>query len=200
VGIGAIGGPLRQAASVKAAAAARNKQWAFIALSLARRRNKTKHAIVRSERQGRRHRRRHDDRIGFGALEENTMIRSLVLALPLVLVAASAADIDCNNAMDQNSMNMCADKDYRAADKKLNDVYGKLMAALDDATKAKLKTAQRAWIQHRDTECTFETAENEGGSIHPLVYAGCLTRLTDARTKKLQSYFTCWKNADKCGQ
>jgi uncharacterized protein YecT (DUF1311 family) len=128
------------------------------------------------------------------------MIRSLILALPLVLVAAPAADIDCNNAMDQNTMNMCADKDYQAADKKLNDVYGKVMAALDDAGyKAKLKTAQRAWIQYRDTECTFEVAENEGGSIYPLVYSGCLTRLTNARTKELQTYLDCFKDADKCG-
>ena len=129
------------------------------------------------------------------------MIRSLILALPLVLFAASAADIDCNKAMDQNTMNMCADKDYQAADRKLNDIYRKVTTALDDAKlQAKLKTAQRAWIQYRDTECTFEVAENEGGSIYPLVYSGCLTRLTNARTKELQTYFTCWKNADKCGE
>ena len=128
------------------------------------------------------------------------MIRSLLLALPLVLFAASAADRDCNNPMDQSTMNICADKDYRAADKKLNDVYSKVMTALDDAGyRAKLKTAQRAWIQYRDTECTFEVAENEGGSIYPLVYAGCLTRLTGARTKELQAYLACFKDADKCG-
>jgi uncharacterized protein YecT (DUF1311 family) len=128
-------------------------------------------------------------------------MRSLILALPLVLVAATAADIDCNNAMDQNSMNMCADKDYQAADKKLNDIYRKVTTALDDAKlQAKLKTAQRAWIQYRDTECTFEVAENEGGSIYPLVYSGCLTRLTNARTKELQTYLDCFKNADKCGE
>ena len=129
------------------------------------------------------------------------MIRSLILALPLVVFAASAADIDCNKAMDQTSMNMCADKDYQAADKKLNDIYRKVTTALDDAKlQAKLKTAQRAWIQYRDTECIFEVAENEGGSIYPLVYSGCLTRLTNARTKELQNYLTCWRNADKCGE
>lgn len=127
------------------------------------------------------------------------MIRSTILAIPLVLVAASAADIDCNNAMDQSTMNMCADKDYQAADKKLNEIYGKLMTALDDAKyKAKLKAAEKAWIQYRDAECTFEVAENEGGSIYPLVYAGCATRLTDVHAKELQTYLSCWKNADKC--
>jgi uncharacterized protein YecT (DUF1311 family) len=133
------------------------------------------------------------------------MIRSFVLAIPLVLLAASAAAgdadaIDCNNAMTQNDMNICADKDYQAADKKLNDVYRKVAAALDDANyKAKLKSAEKAWIQYRDTECTFEVAQNEGGTIYPMEYSGCITRLTGARTKELQAYLACFKDAEKCG-
>jgi uncharacterized protein YecT (DUF1311 family) len=128
------------------------------------------------------------------------MIRSLILALPLVIFAASAADINCAKAITQTDMNMCADKEYQAADKKLNDIYRQLTAALDDAQlQAKLKVAQRAWIQYRDTECTFEVVENEGGSIYPMEYSGCTTRLTNARTKELQSYLACFKDAEKCG-
>ncbi len=132
------------------------------------------------------------------------MFRSLIIAIPLILFTASAtageADgIDCNHAITQIDMDMCAHKDYQAADKKLNDVYRAVMAALDDAGyQAKLKTAQRAWIQFRDTECTFEVAQNEGGTIYPMVYTGCVTKLTEARTKELQAYLACWKNADKC--
>jgi len=133
------------------------------------------------------------------------MFRLLILAIPLVFLAAPAAaaggwdKVDCKNPQDQSSMNYCADQDYRAADKKLNAVYQKVMAALDDdGYKTKLKAAERAWMTFRDTECTFETAENEGGSIHPLVYSGCETRLTDERTKALQSYLACFKDADTC--
>ena len=119
------------------------------------------------------------------------MFRSLLLAMPLVLLAASATagdtdDIDCKNAMVQHDMNICADRDYQAADKKLNAVYAKVSA--DEEGKDKLKTAQRAWIVFRDAECTFETAESEGGSIHPLEYSMCLTALTKARTKQLGDY------------
>lgn len=133
------------------------------------------------------------------------MFRSLMIAIPLVLFAAPALagdadDIDCNKAMTQIDMDMCANRDYQAADKKLNDVYRKLMAALDDkGYQAKLKTAERAWIQYRDTECTFEVAQNEGGTIYPMAYSGCVTKLTDARTKELQDYLVCWKDAAKCG-
>ena len=125
------------------------------------------------------------------------MIRSLILALPLVAFAASAADIDCNKAITQTDMNMCADKDYQAADKKLNDIYRKVMAA--EEGKDELKAAQRAWIVFRDAECTFETAGSEGGSIHPMEYSMCLTKLTKARTKELGAYFACDKSMKLCG-
>ena len=131
------------------------------------------------------------------------MLRTIIVAGALALLAgpAMADDLNCKNPQDQQSMNFCAEKDYQAADKKLNAVYQKIMTALDDdGYKTKLKAAERAWMTFRDTQCTFETAENEGGSIHPMVYSGCEARLTNARTKELQEYLTCWKDADKCGQ
>jgi uncharacterized protein YecT (DUF1311 family) len=124
----------------------------------------------------------------------------LFIAAALLAVPALAADAGCDDAKSQSEMNICADQAYRAADAKLNAAYAKLMGALgNDGFKTKLKAAQRAWVQFRDTECTYETADNEGGSIHPMVYAGCLTRLTTARTKELDALLVCWKDAEKCG-
>jgi uncharacterized protein YecT (DUF1311 family) len=109
----------------------------------------------------------------------------------LLLITPALADeadgIDCNNAMTQQDMNICADKDYRAADAVLNATYRKAMAGLDDRSKDLLRAAQRNWIKFRDTECTYESAQNEGGSIYPLVYAGCLTTLTNERTRQLKA-------------
>jgi uncharacterized protein YecT (DUF1311 family) len=120
---------------------------------------------------------------------------ALVFAAP-----ALAQDYDCQNALSQSAMNICADRDYRAADAKLNAAYAKLMAVTgDDGFKAKLRVAQRAWLSFRDSQCTYETADNEGGSIHPMVYAGCLTRLTKDRTKALNALAACQKDAEKCG-
>jgi uncharacterized protein YecT (DUF1311 family) len=112
---------------------------------------------------------------------------------------AEAGSPECRNPMDQHTMNLCAGEEFDAADKELNEVYTRLLAAMDDeGYRAKLKVAQRNWIQFRDNECTFETADNEGGSIHPMVYTGCLTRLTRERTRALQAHLTCWQNADRC--
>jgi uncharacterized protein YecT (DUF1311 family) len=115
----------------------------------------------------------------------------IAAALPLLLAGAPAraddADgIDCNNAMAQNDMNICADKDYRQADAALNRTYKETLKGEDAHTADLLRKAQRAWIAFRDAECVYQNAENEGGSIYPMVYAGCLTRLTKLRTQQLK--------------
>ena len=127
------------------------------------------------------------------------MIRVMFLAVSFVVfsAAALAGDVDCSKAMTQMDMDFCAGKDYQAADKKLNDVYRKVSA--DEEGKDKLKAAQRAWIVFRDAECTFETAASEGGSIQPMEYSMCLTKLTKARTKELSAYFACDKSMTLCG-
>jgi uncharacterized protein YecT (DUF1311 family) len=121
------------------------------------------------------------------------MIAAVLMAVP------SLADdtIDCKNALTQFDMNQCAEKDYQAADKKLNEVYKKVVA-VQEGDAAKLKAAQRAWIGFRDAQCTFETADSEGGSIQPLEYSMCLTKLTAARAKQFNDYLACQKDAAKC--
>jgi len=128
------------------------------------------------------------------------MRSALILAALAFAAPALAQNINCNNAMSQSEMNICADQEFRAADAKLNAAYARLMAvAGDEGFKTKLRAAQRAWISFRDGECTYETADNEGGSIHPMVYAGCQARLTKERTKALNALAACQQNADKCG-
>lgn len=126
-------------------------------------------------------------------------ILSVFAAGALLAVQTSAAGPDCRDPQDQATMNMCAARDFQAADGELNRTYGDVMRTLDDERfKAKLVVAQRAWIQFRDNQCNFESADNEGGSLHPLVFAACETRLTKARTKELQDILACWKDATKC--
>jgi uncharacterized protein YecT (DUF1311 family) len=117
-------------------------------------------------------------------------ILTALLAAPFVFAAAPASageadGVDCNNAMAQNDMNICADKDYRKADVLLNKAYKDAMKGIDAHSQDLLKAAQREWIKFRDAECTFESAQNEGGSIYPMEYSGCLTTLTKDRTKQL---------------
>jgi uncharacterized protein YecT (DUF1311 family) len=119
-------------------------------------------------------------------------------AVLLTAGAAYAGDppVDCKNAVTQTDMNICADRDYKAADAELNVQYRKTRAAmvsrdadLDDnlkgAEKALIK-AQRAWVAYRDGECEAEGFEARGGSMEPMLVSGCLATLTRQRTKELK--------------
>ncbi len=108
------------------------------------------------------------------------------LALLLLAAPATAKDV-CSNAADQNTMNRCAEDEFERTDKVLNKVYQDTMKGLDDHGRDLLKKSERAWIAFRDAECTYQNEANEGGSIYPLVYAGCQTTLTKDRIKQLKA-------------
>ncbi|MDE1937695.1 MAG: lysozyme inhibitor LprI family protein [Alphaproteobacteria bacterium] len=112
----------------------------------------------------------------------------LIIALTLGLFACAASGGDCRNPTTQRDMNMCASQEYEAADQRLNQAYRQTMATLDDTSRERLRNAQRAWIGFRDRQCNAETAQNRGGSMFPMLYSGCMTRLTNARTRELQSF------------
>ena len=125
-----------------------------------------------------------------------------IVILAAILVAGpalAAGDVDCNTAVTQFDMNRCADKDYQAADKVLNEIYKKALAA-QEGDDEKLKAAQRAWIVFRDAECDFRTESDEGGSIQPMDRALCMAALTKERAKQLRDYLGCQKDASKCGE
>lgn len=125
-------------------------------------------------------------------------------ALGAIFVLASTAALlaqECDrNDESQSGMNICAQEDYEKADAALNKVYGKVVGALSDDAHAKdlLKKSQRAWIAFRDAECDFQTVDNEGGTIYPMVYVGCQQSLTEARTKQLQSVLDCSEGNGDC--
>jgi uncharacterized protein YecT (DUF1311 family) len=117
--------------------------------------------------------------------------------------AASAADApfahtDCKNAPTQMEMDYCAGLDFKAADAKLNALYRQMTAKYDPADKEKLKAAEKAWLAYRDAECDYETAQSEGGSIHPMVETECATDKTQARIKELERQFHCDEGDTSC--
>lgn len=134
-------------------------------------------------------------------------MRPAALLSLLVLLAAPAwagdgEDIDCSDMtnLPQQEMNYCAAKDYEAADAELNAVWKDAVAAAvqydkdlkemgDDGRPGyedTLRKAQRAWITYRDAWCDYEGFEARGGTLEPLLIAGCLADLTRTRTKDLK--------------
>ncbi|MBB3134372.1 uncharacterized protein YecT (DUF1311 family) [Rhizobium pisi] len=117
-------------------------------------------------------------------------------AMLLMSGAASAQDIDCKNPQTQSDMTSCEAARHDAADKALNVQYKKTRAAmvaidkdLDGDMKGAeqaLVKAQRAWIDYRDAECDAAGFQARGGTMEPMLVAGCLADITDKRTKELK--------------
>ena len=107
--------------------------------------------------------------------------------------------LDCANAQTQADMNQCAYLDLEKADKELNAVYKQALKSAAEADKMAadmgpdyvgavkaMKKAQRAWIDYRDGHCDGMGYEAVGGSMQPMLIAGCQARLTENRTKELR--------------
>lgn len=113
----------------------------------------------------------------------------LFVALQLLTFIVSAAEdtphIQCNYSGNQQEMNACAVRDFKTADRSLNDKYKKIMLSLTPEKQQLLRRQQRAWLKQRDPKCKKEARLSEGGSIWPLEFFGCLDSITKQRTKAL---------------
>jgi uncharacterized protein YecT (DUF1311 family) len=120
----------------------------------------------------------------------------------LALTAASAVAalaISSAAAQSQMELNAQAAADLRKSDEQLNAVYNKLRAKISDAGKKNLQVAQQSWLHFRDQECEFETMGTVGGSIHSMIVAICLARLTDQRVKDLEAQLNGQEGNLSCG-
>lgn len=119
-----------------------------------------------------------------------------VLTVACVLTALAVGSVAAQSQMELNAQ---AAADLRKSDQQLNAVYNRLRAKISDAGKKSLQTAQQSWLRFRDQECEFETMGTVGGSIHSMIVAICLTRLTDQRIKDLEAQLNCQEGDLSCG-
>jgi uncharacterized protein YecT (DUF1311 family) len=128
------------------------------------------------------------------------VLRSMtVLMFGFLITCPVLADdpLDCDNAMDQNTMTRCAGLDFEKADAELNKVWKQARTAAEAADAeyagdmkgeaAALLKAQRGWIAYRDGQCELAGFEARGGSMEPMLVNGCLAEMTKARTRELQA-------------
>jgi len=89
-------------------------------------------------------------------------------------------------AQTQLDMNVDAIRAYKKADKELNLVYKQVIGKMSEQEKTNLKTAQRKWIKMKESSCTKEAGEYEGGSMYPMIYHDCLAIKTKKRLTELK--------------
>ena len=103
--------------------------------------------------------------------------------LTLAALSYTTAASDCIGTTAD--MMVCADKDYQIADKRLNQTYNALKKTLDVEGTKLLLDSQRAWLKFRDTNCSLAADQTRGGTMAGLLQIGCLSSMTDLRTKEL---------------
>jgi len=109
---------------------------------------------------------------------------------------------NCTDPTSQMEMNSCSGIAFEKADKALNALWPKIVAAAKErdaeqgqemkdrgvpTTLEALRSAQHAWIAFRDAECSYEAYAAFGGTMQPLLGSECKTRLTKARIIELQN-------------
>lgn len=114
-----------------------------------------------------------------------------IYAVALLAMPVNVQATDCNDAVDQSTMNQCAEQNFKAADARLNSTYRALTQQLDTDSLERLKQAQRAWISFRDALCAFKSEPLRDGSIYPMVLSSCLEKTTDAQTSILKKHLSC---------
>lgn len=131
-------------------------------------------------------------------------MKTLIAIASLALAASAFAaepPLNCNNAQSNLEMKMCAQRDFEAADKELNEVYAKAIKDARDTyndskgqiggegmpnLEEKLRGVQRAWLAYRDTNCEYQSLMYWGGTHASLAYGLCKVDMTKARTKELK--------------
>lgn len=95
---------------------------------------------------------------------------------------------DCHSGayITQADLNDCSHKVYLIVDRDLNLLYKKVQSSQDVKSRQRFQAAQLAWIKFRDLQCAYAKSRYEGGSIAPLIYAQCLTDLTQLRNRYLR--------------
>lgn len=90
----------------------------------------------------------------------------------------------------------CAWSEYQKADKKLNQLYKKILANTNNPKP--FRDSQIGWLKYRDNRCLFESGD---GSASKVAYRACLTSMTMQRNKELEELTKpCEEGVVGCGR
>ena len=81
----------------------------------------------------------------------------------------------------------CMGAEAERQDKRLNDVYRKLMNELKPERKKELQEAQRLWIKYTQENCNFYL-DPDGGTAARLAASECPVLAKAARAKELENF------------
>ena len=89
-------------------------------------------------------------------------------------------------ARTQADLDTCVAAEASEAEARLNSAYRAASCHLHGEDRARLRSAERAWVRFRDAECAF--LSSGGDSVAPMDRASCRADLADKRADDLDSW------------
>ena len=119
------------------------------------------------------------------------LIIAVIMVLPAPAQHMNEKDSPCASIAGTAELVGCLSKAQTSADSKLNAFYKMVLETLHDRPDdvARLRDAERVWLQYRDANCAAERDLYGGGSGGPPAYLSCIEAMTRARTKELQTMY-----------
>jgi uncharacterized protein YecT (DUF1311 family) len=102
-------------------------------------------------------------------------MKRIIISLIAVLSATPAFALDCSKAKTPVEKAICADPAAAAADRSMEEAYGRLAAGLSPDGRKVLLASQRAWLKLRGNTC-----QDDNG-----ITAACLAKRTEQRSRYL---------------
>jgi uncharacterized protein YecT (DUF1311 family) len=126
-------------------------------------------------------------------------LQSIQRILPIALIFCSsvvcnaqhmnATDAPCQEAGSGADETHCFVVASQQRGRELNHIYQDVLKVLAPDEAVQLRTAQRNWIQFRDSNCRAEKALYAGGSSAPMVYYACVEAETRYRIQDLKNTY-----------
>lgn len=110
----------------------------------------------------------------------------------LMFAALLAQPVDCSAALTQQDMNRCAADAARASEGDMNRTAALVMRQIAEQQGGengeaanRFRAAQRTWLAFREAQCALAGIEALGGTLEPLLVAGCMRDMTERRASEL---------------
>lgn len=119
----------------------------------------------------------------------------------IVFSAFLIATVPFSFSQTQGDLNEQEHKKYQNADRKLNEIYQRILKEYkhDTAFIKNLKTSQRIWLLFRDAEMKMKYPDSyQYGSVQPMCWSMYLTDLTQDRINTLKTWVDGTEEGDVC--
>ncbi|KAF0113906.1 MAG: hypothetical protein FD163_122 [Hyphomonadaceae bacterium] len=118
------------------------------------------------------------------------LFSSIALAIATLPTNSTNAQarVNCDDPKSVQESAHCAGIEFQQADRRLNQTYARVLVRHNDQA-ALIRTAQRAWITYRDTECAVIGARFNGHPGRAYEIINCKMELTNEREARLTANY-----------